>query len=199
MKKLLLAVTIAVSMFFIVSCDDKNNKEQPTFDTYVDATNGVWNYYSLAENKLVGTGADSVNAEWFAKSSWDIAIKKYEVRTNSGASTSISSKGGVYTFSESADYDATKEMVSDSKFTEDVAVTAEGMGGVTTTIKSTAQVIQFAKNEDGSMIMPPTYLQSPLYAFRSADGNGVYKLLFTQYQDDKKVTGHVKFKFAKIN
>ena len=72
------------------------------------------------------------------------------------------------------------------------------MGGKTTMVKSNATVILFKKNNDGSMIMPPVYLQAPVYIFRTADGKDYYKLQFTQYQNENKVTGHVKFYSAKI-
>ena len=53
-------------------------------------------------------------------------------------------------------------------------------------------------NEDGSLVMPPVYLKAPVYIFRTADGARCFKVEFTQYQDEDKVSGHVKFNYAQI-
>ena len=119
---------------------------------------------------------------------------RYNVRTNSGAATSVGAKGGVYVSSES--FDALKKLPEGIKFEEDVVVTSTGMGGTTSVVQSTATVIEFQRNEDGSMVMPPVYLKAPVYIFRSADGKKCFKLEFTQYQDENKESGHVKFRFA---
>lgn len=72
------------------------------------------------------------------------------------------------------------------------------MGGTTTTVKSEATVIRFKTNADGSLVMPPVYLQAPVYLFRSADGEKTYKVLFTQYKNDESESGHVQFDWKQI-
>ncbi len=174
---------------------------KPSTEANVDASStSEWQYFSFSENEVVGSAADqgTGNAEWFAKNNWDIAIKRYSIRTNSGEATTIGSQGGVYTFDDNAEYETTVSLPDGAAFATDVAVTEQGMGGEITTVKSTAQVIKFKTNEDGSLIMPPVYLPTPVYAFKSADGTKTYKVLFTQYKDANGNSGKVKFKFVEM-
>ncbi len=205
MKKTVLFLMIA-GLMALVSCKPEPQpkpKPQPTTtdEVSIDASSfAEWHYFSFSENKVVGSAEDegTGNAEWFAKGNWDIAIKRYSVRTNSGEATSIGSKGGVYTFADNAEYETSVALPDGAVFATDVAVTEQGMEGEITTIKSTAQVIQFQTNEDGSLVMPPVYLPSPVYAFKSADGTKTYKVLFTQYKDTEGNSGKVKFRFAEM-
>ena len=129
---------------------------------------------------------------------WDIAINRYSIRTNSGEASSTGAKGGVYTFDSTVTFDSVAEVPAGATFSTDKAVTSEGMGGTTTTVKSEATVILFKTDAEGNKVMPPVYLQAPVYLFRSADGNHCYKVLFTQYQDENKESGHVIFSFAEV-
>lgn len=203
MKALLLTLSIAIIGF--TSCSKGNSSEQPSAETqeaYIDATSKTtWHYFSLSDNKVVGSGEENEadNQKWAARSDWDIAVNRYTIRTNSGAATSTGAKGGVYTFGATTSFNSVTTIPTGAAFVEDKAVTSEGMGGVTTTtVKSEATVIILKKNEDGSTMMPPVYLQAPVYIFRTADGNSYFKVQFTQYQDDNKVTGHVRFYSAQI-
>lgn len=197
MKKLFLALSIALVAFAACSKDETPVVEE-TNEVYINATSStVWNYYSFSTGKLVGTGEE--DAEWFARSDWDIAINKYNIRTNSGEATTKGAKGGVYTCGASVDFNSLTALPAEAQFATDKAVTSSGMGGsVTTTIRSDASVIMFKTNEDGSMIMPPVYLQAPVYIFRTAAGNEYFKVQFTQYLDENKVSGHVKFYSAQL-
>ena len=118
--------------------------------------------------------------------------------TNSGEASSTGAKGGVYTFDSTVTFDSVAEVPAGATFSTDKAVTSEGMGGTTTTVKSEATVILFKTDAEGNKVMPPVYLQAPVYLFRSADGNHCYKVLFTQYQDENKESGHVIFSFAEV-
>lgn len=202
MKKVFLALSVA--LVALVSCSKDENSGSSVGDTheaYIDATSKTtWNYYSLEENKLVGTGeeTDESNQAWSERTDWDIAVCRYSIRTNSGAATSVDAKGGVYTFGASVPFASITSIPENVAFAADKAITSEGMGGTTTSVKSEATVILFKTNEDGSTIMPPVYLQAPVYLFRTADGKNYYKVQFTQYQDENSVTGHVKFNSAQI-
>ena len=201
MKRLLLILTISLFAFSACSSDDNDNTTNipETQEVSIDASSYTnWNYYSLKDNKLVGTGTEADNSTWAARSDWDIAVMRYSIKTNSGESTSINSQGGVYTTDSSISFESLTSIPSDAKFVTDVAVTSYGMSGETTVVKSNATVIVFKTEEDGSMVMPPIYLQAPTYIFRSADAQNYYKVLFTQYKNDDSVTGHVKFKFSQI-
>lgn len=109
---------------------------------------------------------------------------------------SVGAKGGVYVSSES--FDELKNVPKGATFEADDVVTSSGMSGTTSVVQSSATVITFMTNDDGSKVMPPVYLKAPVYIFRSADGKKHFKVEFTQYQNEDKVTGHVKFKFAGI-
>lgn len=202
MKKI--ALLLSLMMFALVSCEEKENNGKTVGDTkeaYIVATSSTtWHYFSFENNKVMGTGEENEtdNARWFGMNNWDIAISRYSIRTNSGSATTINSLGGVYTFENGATFSSITEVPSNIVFVSDKPVTSSGHGGTKTTIKSDATVILFQKKEDGSLVMPPVYLQAPVYIFRSADGKKYYKVLFTQYQDDKSVSGHVKFDFAEI-
>jgi hypothetical protein len=200
--------------FAFASCDkDDNGPVLPgnTTEAYIDASaSTTWHYFSLATGKVVGSADESAenNAVWAARTDWDIAVQRYKVRTNSGEFTTAGAQGGVYTF-DAKDTDANGNILVSTpfasvqnvpavEFTADKAVTAAGMGGTTTTtVLSTAVVVQMWRNANG-LIMPPDYRPAPVYIFRSADGKNYYKVQFTQYQNEDKASGHVKFNVAQI-
>lgn len=190
MKTLFLSLAIATLAFTSCSKDENSTPDVgQTKETYIDATSkSMWHYYSFAEDKIVGSGQMD-NDEWLARKDWDIAVNRYSIRTN----------GGVHTFASEVSFASVLSLPTDAKFVSDKSVTAQGMGGVTTTtVKSAATVILFKLNDDGSQIMPPVYLQAPVYIFRTADQKSYFKVQFTQYQDANKVSGHVKFYSAQI-
>lgn len=201
MKKVFLGLLLAIMGF--TSCEKESGETTTeTKEVYINATSSTtWNYYSFSTDKIVGTGAETTedNAKWFARTDWDIAVNKYNVRTNSGAATTAGATGGAYTCAASVEFNSLTALPAEAQFVADKAVTSSGMAGsVTTTIRSEASVILFKTNEDGSMIMPPVYLQAPVYIFRTAGGSEYFKVQFTQYLDDNKVSGHVKFYSAQI-
>ncbi len=202
MKKI--ALTLSLVIFVLVSCEKKGNNGKTVGETkeaHVEATSSTtWHYFSFENNGVTGTGEENEtdNAAWFGRDDWDIAISRYSIRTNSGSATTINSRGGVYTYDEETTFSSITEVPADVEFSSDEPVTTSGHGGTTTTIKSAATVIVFQTNKDGSRVMPPVYLQAPVYIFRSADGEKYFKVLFTQYQNDESVSGHVKFDFAEI-
>ncbi|MDR0763017.1 MAG: HmuY family protein [Bacteroidales bacterium] len=199
MKTKLLFLSAVTAL--LISCDnDKPKVSEPT-SVYINATSSkLWHYYSLQDGKLVDSASESTenNAIWAARKDWDIAVQRYNIRTNSGEFTTASAKGGVYTFDENTTFESVEKVPSGASFVEDKAITSTGMGGTTTVVRSEATVILFKKNSDGSLIMPPVYLPAPVYIFRSADGNNYYKVGFTQYVNENAVTGHVMFDMAKI-
>ena len=108
----------------------------------------------------------------------------------------VGAKGGIYTSAQT--FDTLTEVPSGAVFETDKIITSSGMSGETSVSESNATVITFQTNADGSKVMPPVYLKAPVYIVRTADGSTSYKVEFTQYQDENKVTGHVKFNFARI-
>lgn len=202
--KILLSALFSIAIFGSTSCSKEDTTEPqatPPTETYINAiSKTTWHYFSFSQNKVVGTGQESAtdNAAWAARKDWDMAINRYLIRTNSGAASSSAAQGGVFTSQAATDFNSIATLPTEAAFATDQAVTSEGMTGATTTVKSQATVIVFKTNEDGSSIMPPVYLRAPVYIFRTADGENHYKVQFTQYQDQNKVTGHVKFYSAKI-
>ncbi len=202
MKKLFSCIAFTLLALVFSACSKDDNKSPgETTEIYIDATSkNTWHYYSFAQNKVVGSADESAgnNAAWGSRNDWDIAIQRYNIRTNSGAFSAINAQGGVYTFDKNISFDAIAEMPENIDFKTDKAFTSEGMGGITTVIRSDATVILFKTNDDGSIIMPPVYLQAPVYIFRSADGANYYKVQFTQYKNENDITGHILFKRAQI-
>jgi len=197
---------LAFALFVLVSCEKEDEDIKPqTGDTKtisIDATSKTtWHYYSFSEEKVIGTGEEdsTSNASWFARDDWDIAVKRYSVRTNSGDATTIDAQGGVYTCDESIEFSSLNEMPEGAVFETDETITRNGHGGTTyDIILSPAQVIKFKENADGSMVMPPVYLPTPVYIFKTANGEDTYKLNFTQYTNDDGDSGHVKFDAAQL-
>jgi len=202
MKKLFLIMSIAV--FAMVSCSDDNdeNKDLIVTEVSIDATSeSTWNYYSLNENKIIGTGEknDTNDALWAARTDWDFAICRYFIRTNSGTSTTVNAKGGVYILNSSISFDALT-IIPSGNISVDETISSEIMGGVmVSNNQSKAQVILFKKDADGNRYMPPMYLKAPVYIFRTADGKEYYKVEFTQYKDEDGVTGKIKFNTSLLN
>ena len=207
MTKTSIFLTATLFAFALSSCskpdDDNNNSSEDTTvsEVSINATSSTaWNYYSFAEDKVVGSADESEenNAVWAARKDWDIAIRRYNIRTNSGEFTSVNAKGGVYTFDKNTSFASVSSLPNGARFVEDKIITSTGMGGSSSVIRSEATVILFKENEDGSLVMPPVYLPAPVYIFRTADGNHYYKVEFTQYKDENDVAGHVKFNRAKV-
>ncbi|MEG1794249.1 MAG: HmuY family protein [Rikenellaceae bacterium] len=202
MKKVFL--TLSVLFIALTSCSDNDNSTPSSGanETYIDATsNTTWHYYSLTNNKVVGTGEETVadNALWFARSDWDFAINRFFVRTNSGEATTVKADGGVYTCAPSISFASVMSLPENVIFIKDKTMTLDIMNGKKfTSIMSTAAVVKFKTAEDGTLVMPPVYMQTPVYIFRTADGKQSYKVQFTQYQNENKQTGHVKFNSALI-
>lgn len=190
---------------FVTSCSKKDDTSIPavvTNEMAVDASaQNVWHYYSMSQNKIIGTGGEnsSDNVIWFKRSDWDFALNRYYIRTNCGTSTTASGKGGIYTCDASTSFSSVTTVPSSDKFQTDKIVAVQGMNGTKSNISmSDASSILFKKNEDGSLVMPPVYLQAPVYIIKSADGGHAYKVLFTQYKDESGKSGMIKFSIAAI-
>jgi len=200
---MILALLTTAQVFVSCSKDDDETDRQAgeTREVYIDASSStVWHYYSFASEQIIGSAeeSDENNAAWAARKDWDIAVRRYNIRTNSGEFTTAGALGGVATLDAATTFASVQKVPADASFVTDQAVTSTGMGGTTTIVRSEATVILFKQNEDGSLVMPPVYLQAPVYIFRTADGKSYHKVLFTQYQNEEGTTGHVKFDVAQI-
>lgn len=195
------AAAVLLGLLALTACKDKPKNEVK--GAAIEAVErDTWHYFSFTTGAEVGTGTETAeaNALWFARTDWDVAVKRYSVRTNSGAATSIGAQGGVYTFGDNVKFDAA-ELPAGADFVADKVVKEESMGSSDSiaTVKSEATVVRFKTNAAGEMVMPPQYVKAPVYAFRTADGLGYYKVEFTQYQNEAGESGHVRFDFEKMN
>ncbi len=205
MKKIIL-LSICSTIALFSSCE-KNHFEglvipDDAKQAYVDASSKQeWHYFSFGQNKIVGSAAESEenNAIWKARKDWDLAIRRFEIRTNSGEFTSTGASGGVHTLDSGITFVSVTKVPKDATFATDKTITSAGMGGTSTVIRSEATVINFKKRTDGSLVMPPVYLPAPIYIFRTADGTAHYKVQFIQYKNEKNATGHVRFIFNEIS
>lgn len=203
MKKQILIFALAIFAFAACSKDKDDTKpaNENAKKVEVDATSKTdWHYFSFTENKIVGSDAESPenNAKWSARKDWDMAICRYEIRTNSGEATTVDAKGGVHTMDAATTFASVTAVPEGANFATDKAVTEDGMGGIVTKVKSTAQVVTLKVDEEGNVVMPAVFLQAPVYIFRTADGAKYFKVLFTQYKDENNVSGKVKFDFEEI-
>ena len=213
MKKLAFSL-ISLVMFAVGTSCSKDNDEPIVDDvigstemyinTYEKDDKGAylkkWHYVSAKDRKVIGTGMFGVDDKaWAARTDWDFAIYRLNVKTNSGTSSSVDAKGGLYTFGEDVKYASITSLPSDAEFVADVLVSEPQMGGGKLEYsKSKAQVVFLGAMGDAG----PTYDKAPCYVFRSADSKRVYKLDFIQYEilnsENKKETGHIKFNIAEI-
>lgn len=211
-KTLLLSAIFAAAMF--ASCSKSDDGPKAPGDTkqiYVDDSNSAassWHYISLAAGVELGKELKSEDgtAKWDERKDWDIAINRYNVRTNSGVCTSVGALGGTYAFDmdvKLADVSAVPAaavFVVDEEVDEEV-MTGMGPNGPITAIiqvkrSPVAAVVKYVPPGSGGSTMQ--YLEMPVYIFRSADGSKYYKVKFTDYLNDEGKSGHIKFSYAQI-
>ncbi len=200
MKKLLLLLTAAVLSLTSCNKDEDSTKNVKNVRTVnLDASSRTeWNYYSLSNNKLIGKGEDSKNSPWLKNKEWDIAINRYSIRTNSGESTTVNSKGGLYICEKGITF-GNATLDKEDSFKVDKTFSVHGMRGVVKKIiKSEATVITFKRDDKGNMIMPPVYMKSPIYIFRSADGKKKFKVEFLSYKNSDGESGYVSYKYDEL-
>lgn len=81
----------------LLSCGDDDNNEKPKLPLNVKTVKemqsndfGTWHYFSFEKGVVVGTGSTDPkkgdDAKWKARTDWDIAFNRYNIRTNGGVS-----------------------------------------------------------------------------------------------------------------
>lgn len=204
MKKIVLSF-LTLSIVLLSSCNknDENEVNPSQSNTIeVDATSSAtWQYVSLAEKKVIGSGKESEedNASWAKRKDWDLAICRFMVRSNSGLSTSVDAQGGVHTFDESLSFESIKSLPSNPTFMVDKMYMEYFEKGMKRIVHSSAQVIAFKKDKDGNRIMPPVFIHAPIYLFRSVDSKSYYKVDFLRYKNADGISGHVALEIEKMN
>ena len=187
---------LATALITFTSCD-KNNGDDPNGGSQeekiikLDATsNTTWHYYSFATQEFVGTSElDNQNA-WEGRTDWDIAIRRYMIKTNSGASGS--GKSGLYVAASDVKYTDLLEIPTGSEVVADYSYLDEQMDGSFVATTRSQAIVSVMKG------MPPTWLKSPIYVFPIADGSKAHKVEFLGYKDAEGTSGHVSFRHSEI-
>lgn len=184
---------------------------------HVDATNyDMWVYVSMENGgKLVGYGdatKDEEDAAWKARSDWDIAFHRFEVRLNGGDSGN--GKGEAADLGV-VDFDGVKAIPADAKFEKDmkdypiiIDFSAMQTGGkfqknasVSPILTSYTQKKKDATGKDyldyhGPMKklaqMGKYELSNKVFIMRTASGKGAFKLLWTKYSEVREIDGQKK-------
>ncbi len=213
MKARILAMLMMAAT--IVGCSKNDDPDPETLNETKQSLSynaKTWYYYSFADKAFIGNGLSADDAAWFARTDWDFAINEYELRTNSGTSTTVSAKGGAY---RSTATSLAALTTIPTTFTVDTEFTSSSHGGGTSVQSQLIfdpnykyyGVVDYMKDPTDptspDMSAPgPTYLQAPVYVFKTADGASLYKVLFTKYTTD--VTGDnpepgiVEFSYLKM-
>lgn len=178
---------LLVMMFILTACaacskDDDNQPRVPLSGTVkVDATDyGKWTYVSFKDDKQVTYAiTDKVDETSF---DWDIAIHRFDVRTNGGAvlatdKTDMSQVTDIPASGYTADIDGTV-LNSFAMPPTDDSYTACKLSGILNTWITRAG-------------MPPTYTLSNLVYIVQCKDNTYAKVKFTDYSNDEGKTGHV--------
>ena len=94
--------SLLASLVLLASCSDGTDNSVSgqavgkSGEMNVTANDGVWTYYSIEQNKVMGTsvfGDSTADSQWKQRTDWDIAICGDLIRTNSG--TSGTGNGGL--------------------------------------------------------------------------------------------------------
>jgi hypothetical protein len=184
-KKVNLTITLTIDAMpapLVVTFEGSQNRGTVTIDA-ADYTR--WVYFSFEKGEVV-TVTDPAN-----DLSWDIALHRYDVKTNGGAS---GNGQGAALQTEFTTFNAITTIPA-GVYTEDVEaeINLSGMPPVYTTGSKNAVLATWV-TMDLSVMPPPTVLSKVVYIVRSAAGKHV-KVLFTDNTNDEGVTGHVTFSY----
>lgn len=87
--------SLLAALVLLVSCSDGADNSASgqavgkSGEMSVTANDAVWTYYSIEQNKVMGTsvfGDSTADSQWKQRTDWDIAICGDLIRTNSGTS-----------------------------------------------------------------------------------------------------------------
>lgn len=101
MTKYIIFLSLA-ALVLLASCSDGSDNSASgqavgkSGEMSVTANDAVWTYYSIEQNKVMGTsvfGDSTADSQWKQRTDWDIAICGDLIRTNSG--TSGTGNGGL--------------------------------------------------------------------------------------------------------
>lgn len=181
----IMSLTVVSMFFMFISCDDDSVTEPPPSgigkELMIDASSKTeWVYFSFSKGDTV-TIAESNNSL-----EWDLGLRRYHFKTNSG--TSGSGQGGTVNMGK-VDFASVSE-APESGYTVDDSVTFQGHGGPIS--YSLNPVLEGWAIMEG---MPPTFVPTDsIYVLKTADGKYA-KLWLKNYYNDEGTSGHITLQY----
>lgn len=173
---------------------DSKPAELKTKTINVSSSWGTWNYFSFSTGEIVGTGAAdaATDAEWKARTDWDIAFTRLYARTNSGISGN--GQGGVVEI---------KPTETDKAKVFSELIVAPTSGYVADETVSTMYSMPPAYYDAGGAptintwltMSMPVVVSPKVLAVKTADGKYV-KVYLKAYQNDLGASGHIVMEYA---
>lgn len=160
----------------------------------VSSSWGKWNYFSFETGEIVGVGtADATtDAEWKARTDWDIAFTRLYARTNSGVSGN--GLGGVIEIQPS-------ETNKDNVFAQLTVAPTEGYVEDETISTMFSMPPAYYDAGGASTINPwltmsmPVVVTPKVFVVKTASGKYV-KLYLKAYQNEAGTSGHIQMEYA---
>ncbi len=183
MSKIFAAVFLL--FFMIISCSDENVTGPPPSgidkELMIDASSKTeWVYFSFSKGDTVTIAESNSSLEW------DLGLRRYHFKTNSG--TSGSGQGGAVNMGN-VDFASITE-APESGYTVDDSVTFQGHGGPIT--YSLNPVLEGWATMEG---MPPVFVATDsIYVLKTADGKYA-KLWLKNYYNDEGTSGYITLQY----
>ena len=178
-------LTVVSLLFMFNSCDDSSVTEPPPSgvgkELMIDASSKTdWVYFSFSKGDTVTIAESNGSLEW------DLGLRRYHFKTNSG--TSGSGQGGAVNMGK-VDFASVTE-APESGYTVDDSVTFQGHGGSKT--YSLNPVLEGWAIMEG---MPPTFVTTDsIYVLKTAEGKYA-KLWLKGYYNEESVSGHITLEY----
>lgn len=203
MKHLIYALMFAVALpLFFTQCteDETDDEDSKGIDTTItiDATSkSKWTYFSF-EKGMVVTPADSSNSK-----EWDLAFKRYLIKSNSGKSGIGSA--GVYSTNMSGEkaYNGLTEFGDTVSFSIDDTVIIEGYNPANPTVPTQEKHILNPVLNNKSTLWynleqgPASTLTSKEIVYIVKTANGKFaKLYILSYYNEEDKAGFIKIKYT---
>lgn len=201
-KTFLFVALIFAALPFLSSCsDDDDPVIQPASgnEVNIDVSSSwnKWNYFSFTTGKIVGTGdaTEASDAEWKARTDWDIAFTRLYARTNSGVSGS--GQGGVIEIgtgnTDKASVFNTLNEAPTSGYTADVL--SEGDGLMIAMPPAYYKAGTAALINSWLTMSMPVVVTPKVFVIKTADGKYA-KIYLKGYQNDAGQSGHIAMEYA---
>ncbi len=178
-------LTGVLLLFMFISCDDSNVTDPlPSGigkELMIDTSSKTeWVYFSFSKGDTVTIAESNSSLEW------DIGLRRYHFKTNSG--TSGSGQGGAVNMGK-VDFASVTE-APESGYTVDDSVTFQSHGGSKT--YSLNPVLEGWAIMEG---MPPTFVTTDsIYVLKTVNGKYA-KLWLKSYYNEEGTSGHITLEY----